>query len=524
MRVTTARLLLLTSTLCLGLAVSEAPAQSPVPPTAQHQVWTGYTTAELDQMLAPIALYPDVLLSTVLIAATYPLEVVQAARWSRANPALRGEDAVAAVAREDWDPAVKALVAFPDILQQLDANLDWTQGLGEAFLYQEAEVMDSVQQLRNRAAAAGQLRSDEHVRVVHTERTVVIEPVRERVVYVPWYDTRVVYGPWWHPWHPPVVWHAPAYYRPVRSGFYWSSGFVVSPGFFFSTVYWPQRHVLVLHQPRYVYVPPHRPRPVHYVPGKRWQHQPHHRRGVDYRHPDLRQRYAAPPRPPARRDDGRPRVVAPSPGGSREHDRRSAWESGTRDRRPSELASSWQGRQQPPQGTRRQVSPPAAVGESARGRERLSAPPAAQPRRDATPPRAQAPTTPRPAGRPEGRTAESGRGQSAVPGAAQGPRSAPRQVSPPPRSAPPRERATSPQGTAPRQGGRPDQGSAPRERAAASSQGARSGASAPAPRARSESPPARPARAEGAAPRGPRTERQGAAAPQSRGRRSAETG
>ncbi len=288
-------LIVLVALLGLGLAgVPVASAQEwQVRPVLQAEA---YTVAELEQLVAPIALYPDVLLSTVLIAATYPLEIVQAARWSRDHPGLRGEAAVAAVTDRDWDPAVKALVAFPEVLDQLDTALDWTQALGDAFLFQESDVMDAVQELRLRAADTGHLRSDEHVRVVHTERTVIVEPVRERVVYVPWVDTRVVYGPWWHPYHPPVRWAAPVHYRPGRTGLYWSSGFAVSSGLFFTQVAWPQRHVLVVQVPVYVYPSHRRPRPAHYVPGQRWRHAPRHRRGVAYAHPQVQQRYAASPR------------------------------------------------------------------------------------------------------------------------------------------------------------------------------------------------------------------------------------
>ncbi|MCC5867591.1 MAG: DUF3300 domain-containing protein, partial [Gammaproteobacteria bacterium] len=345
--------------LALALAPPPAAAQSGASAVPADDAYAAvFSPAELDQMLAPIALHPDVLLSTILMASTYPLEIVQAARWSRENPQLSGEAAVAEAARYDWDPAVQALVAFPDILQRLDEDLDWTQRLGDAFLYQEADVMDSVQHLRSRAAQAGHLRSDDHVRVVERERVVVIEPVRERIVHVPWYDTRVVYGSWWHPYYPPVAWYAPVHYRAVRPGFYWSSGFVVSPGFFFSTVYWPQRHVLVLHSPRHFYVPHYRTRPHHYAPGKPWRHEPRHRRGVAYRHPEVRDRYRHDARGSQRTawEGSRQRLQAPSQG-ARRSDAREQYRqrgegrdrgtervrsSGERDR--GELANTWQQR------------------------------------------------------------------------------------------------------------------------------------------------------------------------------------
>jgi hypothetical protein len=260
----------------------------------------GFSQAELDQLLAPIALYPDTLLSQVLIAATYPLEVVEAARWSRRNPHLQGELAVDAVAERDWDPSVKALVAFPDLLARLDEDLDWTRRLGDAMLYQEAQVMDSVQFLRARADAAGSLASNDYTQVIREEKTIIIQPTQTRVVHVPYYDPYVVYGPWWRPAYPPVVWAAPSHYYYGYPGFYFSSGVHISHGFFFSSFYWPQRSVVILHTPRYYH--PHRYHSPHYVPGKRWQHSPVHRRGVAYRQAEVRERYWGPNANPGRPD------------------------------------------------------------------------------------------------------------------------------------------------------------------------------------------------------------------------------
>ena len=130
----------------------------------------------LDQMLAPIALYPDSLLSHILMASTYPLEVVEAARWSKANPALEGEDAVQAVAEMPWDPSVKSLVAFPQILSTMDEKLAWMEQLGNAFLTQQPQVMETVQQLRQRAATAGNLESNDHLQVDRQGDSIVIEP------------------------------------------------------------------------------------------------------------------------------------------------------------------------------------------------------------------------------------------------------------------------------------------------------------------------------------------------------------
>jgi hypothetical protein len=261
----------------------------------------GFSQAELDQMLAPIALYPDALLSQVLIAATYPLEIVEAARWSRKNPHLQGENAVAAVADREWDPSVKALVAFPDLLARLDEDLDWTRRLGDAMLYQEAQVMDSVQFLRARADAAGTLASNEYTQVVREKETIIIQPTQTRVVHVPYYDPYVVYGGWWRPAYPPVVWAAPSHYYYGYPGYYWSSGIHISSGFFFSSFYWPQRSVVIVNTPRYYHPKHYRGYRSYYEPGKRWKHNPRHRHGVDYRHAEVRERYWGPnansPRP-----------------------------------------------------------------------------------------------------------------------------------------------------------------------------------------------------------------------------------
>lgn len=253
-----------------------------VPLFAQAQ--KTYSQAELDQMLAPVALYPDPLLSQVLMASTYPLEVVEAARWTRANPGLQGDAAVRAVQDADWDPSVKSLVAFPQVLQRMDEKLDWTRALGDAFLAQEPHVMDTVQQLRRRAQAAGNLRSNEQVVVQQQGPALVIQPAAPQVVYVPYYDPYVVYGPWWWPAYQPVVWAA--WPRPY--------GIHVSLGFFFGGFDWHHRHVRVVHPHAYYYRAPVVVvnRTVVRDHG-RWQHDPHHRRHVDYRAPEVRQRFVS---------------------------------------------------------------------------------------------------------------------------------------------------------------------------------------------------------------------------------------
>src|SRR6267378_7694659 len=142
----------------LVLLVSASVAFAQTPPAPRN---AAATQQELDQMLAPIALYPDSLLSQIFMASTYPLEVVEAARWSRANPGLSGEAAVGAVGERDWDASVKSLAAFPQVLAMLDQHLEWTARLGDVFIAQEPQVMETVQSLRQKAYATRNLRSTE---------------------------------------------------------------------------------------------------------------------------------------------------------------------------------------------------------------------------------------------------------------------------------------------------------------------------------------------------------------------------
>jgi len=240
-----------------------------------------FTPAELDSILAPIALYPDSVLSHVLIASTYPLEVIQAARWSRDNPGLDGELAVSAVEDFDWDPSVKALTAFPELLARMDEDIEWTQQIGDAFLVQEGEVIAAIQGLRDRAYAQGHLRSDEHVRVVREERVIYIEPVRTRTVYIPYYDPYVVYGNWWWDGYPPYRWRHPRYHAGIS--FYWGSGFRIAPTFYFSSFHWSRQRVVVVHHHHYPRRHFRSGRDVaRYREARHWRHDPHHRRGVAY--------------------------------------------------------------------------------------------------------------------------------------------------------------------------------------------------------------------------------------------------
>jgi hypothetical protein len=192
-----------------------------------------YNQAELDALLAPVALYPDPVLSNVLVAATNPDDLREASAWSRANPQLSGQDAVRAVEPMLWHPSVKALVAFPDLIARMDESPQWTADLASAFIEQEPYVMDTVQALRRRAQASGALQSDAQQQVVQQGPTIAVYPAQPQVVYVPYYDPYVVYGAWWWPAYRPVYWR-PWHPRPAV---------FVSTAFFATRVDWSRRHV-----------------------------------------------------------------------------------------------------------------------------------------------------------------------------------------------------------------------------------------------------------------------------------------
>lgn len=157
---------------------------------------------ELDQMLAPIALYPDSLLAQLLMASTYPLEVVQAARWLEQNKDLEDQALADALEKRDWDPSVKSLIQFPDVLSMMNENLDWMMKLGDAFLSQQEDVTNTIQNLRIKAKDTGNLKTTEEQVVKVEKEVVIIEPASPKVVYVPVYNPTVVYGVWWWPAYP----------------------------------------------------------------------------------------------------------------------------------------------------------------------------------------------------------------------------------------------------------------------------------------------------------------------------------
>jgi hypothetical protein len=186
-----------------------APGQAAPPPYTQQ------TPEQLQQLVAPIALYPDSLVAQVLAASTYPEQVVEADRWVQAHPDLKGDDLGRAVDQQPWDPSVKALAAFPSVLGNMDKNLSWTSSLGDAYYNQQQAVLDAVQVMRRRAEAAGGLKSTPQQTVETQGSTIVIQPANPEVVYVPAYDPWLVYGgpiaPWpgWYAY--PGIWFGGPY-------------------------------------------------------------------------------------------------------------------------------------------------------------------------------------------------------------------------------------------------------------------------------------------------------------------------
>jgi Protein of unknown function (DUF3300) len=182
---------------------------------SQQQPYTAQTAQQLDQLVAPIALYPDSLVAQVLAASTFPDQIVEADRWVQANPGLKDQALADAVNNQPWDPSVKALCAFPSVLGNMDKNLSWTSSLGDAYYNQQQDVMNAIQVMRQKAQTNGQLNSSSQQTVSSEGSQIVIQPANPQVVYVPAYNPWVVYGypvaPWpgWYPY--PGIWYGGPY-------------------------------------------------------------------------------------------------------------------------------------------------------------------------------------------------------------------------------------------------------------------------------------------------------------------------
>jgi uncharacterized membrane protein YgcG len=193
--------LIVSSSLVLGflqggcaIEAAQPQAQPPGPAQPLSAPAPQQSTQELDQLVAPIALYPDALVAQILAAATYPTQIVEANRWLQQHPDLKGDALAKAVDAQSWDSGVKALTQFPGLLGMMDKNLSWTSSLGEAYVDGQQNVLDEVQVMRRRAQQAGNLKSTQQESVTTQGTTIAIEPANPQVVYVPEYDPWVVYG------------------------------------------------------------------------------------------------------------------------------------------------------------------------------------------------------------------------------------------------------------------------------------------------------------------------------------------
>jgi uncharacterized membrane protein YgcG len=297
-------------------AAEQAPAQEKAPtqvpaqaadPAAPDAQATTFSKEHLEQIVAPIALYPDALLTQILMAATYPLEIVEAARWVQKNPKITGDKLEAALAKETWDPSVKSLCGFNDVLKRMNDNLDWTQDLGDAFLGQQAELMDTVQHMRRKAYDAGNLKSGKELTVTEqADKIIIIEAAQPEVIYVPTYYPTAVYGSWGYPYY-----YYPPMYPPPPAGGVW---FGFAAGVFWGAAIWggcswgwghTEVDIDIDKQNNFIDRTEGSPRRDQVkdrarskdTAGNRagnkggWQHNPEHRKGVGYKDGKTAQKY-----------------------------------------------------------------------------------------------------------------------------------------------------------------------------------------------------------------------------------------
>jgi len=252
------------------------------------------SAAQLAQLVAPIALYPDPLLAQMLMASTYPLEVVEAARWSKDNPDVTGEALQAAMAGQSWDPSVKALTALPQVVLMMGDKPDWTQQLGDAFLAQQADVLAAIQRLRERAEAAGSLETTPQQKIAKVAAppppgssappatVYAIEPAAPEEYSVPIYDPGVVYGDWPYPNNPPFYWQPPG--NLAEGAFAFAAGVTVGAAIWGRVDWWQNRvNINVSRYNRFNQAS---------IKSNTWRHDPAHRLGVAYPNPQLTERFA----------------------------------------------------------------------------------------------------------------------------------------------------------------------------------------------------------------------------------------
>ena len=282
-------------TIVLALVVTQAVsgfarAQDDQSAPSEQQQAPILNAGELDQLAAPIALYPDPLLAQVLIASTYPLEVVQADRFAKANKGLKGDKLTQALDKKDWDASVKQLVSTPTVLAMMSDQLDWTEKLGDAVLAQQADLMDAIQRLRSQAQANGKLETTKQQKVTVSQeankQVIEIEPASPEVVYVPYYNPSVVYGEWPYPDYPPYYYPPPAGYvvgGAIATGLAWGAAFAIGHEIW-NNFDWDRGDINV-----------NIDRNVNRNVDRnfqKWEHNSYHRRGVSYNSDAVRNKFA----------------------------------------------------------------------------------------------------------------------------------------------------------------------------------------------------------------------------------------
>ena len=302
----------------VALLPAKAVAQSSPQPAASQSA-APLKPEQLEQLAAPIALYPDPLLAQVLMAATYPLEVVAAERWVTANKTLKPEELKAQAEKKGWDKSVVALVATPDVLKMMSDKLDWTQQIGDALLAQQADLMDAVQRLRTKAKAQNKLATTKQ-QVVSTKQeqgkeVIAIEPAEPETIYVPYYDPAVVYGAWPYSDYPPYYFPWPGYIARgvIATGIAFGAGYALGRwtsggNYWGGSVNWGNNNINI-----------NRPININNARVNHFEHNPAHRHGVKYPQ-NLQQKFANRPGGDAnqrldfRGRDGQ-QVVRPDQGG-----------------------------------------------------------------------------------------------------------------------------------------------------------------------------------------------------------------
>jgi hypothetical protein len=261
-------------------AAAQQPATTQTPPPSQTDQ-TLLKPEQLEALVAPIALYPDALLANMLAAATYPLEVVEADRWFKENKTIKGDALKTAVDKKGWDDSIKALTATPSVLDMMNDKLDWTKDLGDAMLAQQADLMDAIQRLREKARSNNKLSTTKEQRVTvkqqENKQVIAIEPTDPNAMYVPYYEPATVYGAWPYADYPPYYFGYPSYigagvvaagiafgtaWAIGRWGNYWGGGFN-----------WGSRNVFINNRTNV------------------WNHNPAHRQGVRYNNANVQQRF-----------------------------------------------------------------------------------------------------------------------------------------------------------------------------------------------------------------------------------------